>query len=339
VTSSDRARTGVAVGSSRICIKVPLTHRDPNRLFRSQWQGFNSRHHSHVRPEWLRLPRRARAGYYRGWAEISTLDDILVTEQYSDALEGISRAPTDLGSSEDGNVVVHVMRCGEMILKQDRRVSVTPGTLCIRDALLPWEFSYSAGSRMQVVLIPRRALVGVGGLREIPALTVVPQSLPEARLLTAHLKLAQENLAGMTAAGVHASRQAAAELVAGVLVGRAASTDPAFASSLHLAARRLVESQLPTGDLSPALVAKGVGVSVRTLHRAFAGSGESLTSYARRRRLERARDDLLFLDGGRRTVTEIAARWHFADASHFSRSFKSHFGLLPSAAKSGEASR
>ncbi|MFF1956989.1 helix-turn-helix domain-containing protein [Streptomyces sp. NPDC058220] len=41
--------------------------------------------------------------------------------------------------------------------------------------------------------------------------------------------------------------------------------------------------------------------------------------------------------GGGLTVSEIAARWHFADASHFVRSFKKRHGVTPSACVPREA--
>jgi AraC-like DNA-binding protein len=42
--------------------------------------------------------------------------------------------------------------------------------------------------------------------------------------------------------------------------------------------------------------------------------------------LTRARDDLL----AGYSVSQAARRWNFTDVSHFSRSFKRHFGLNPS---------
>jgi AraC family transcriptional regulator, positive regulator of tynA and feaB len=49
---------------------------------------------------------------------------------------------------------------------------------------------------------------------------------------------------------------------------------------------------------------------------------------SRRRRLERARDELL-VPGHIYTVSDVAARWQFSDASHFIRSFRHRYGETP----------
>ncbi|MFL4909938.1 helix-turn-helix transcriptional regulator [Streptomyces sp. MMS24-I2-30] len=78
---------------------------------------------------------------------------------------------------------------------------------------------------------------------------------------------------------------------------------------------------MPAGELD---------VSVRTLHRAFAASGESPTTCMRRRRPEEARLALT-APSGRLSVSESAAHWQFADTSRFTRSFKKHYGRTPTA--------
>lgn len=47
-----------------------------------------------------------------------------------------------------------------------------------------------------------------------------------------------------------------------------------------------------------------------------------------RLRLEGAREELLTA-GQRASVSEIAARWNFVDASHFMKRFKSAYGMNP----------
>jgi AraC-like DNA-binding protein len=53
-------------------------------------------------------------------------------------------------------------------------------------------------------------------------------------------------------------------------------------------------------------------------------------AFARRRRLQKAHGELMKL-GSTASISEIAARWHFADSSHFIRHFKSFYGTTPAA--------
>ncbi|WP_243866400.1 helix-turn-helix domain-containing protein [Actinophytocola oryzae] len=53
-----------------------------------------------------------------------------------------------------------------------------------------------------------------------------------------------------------------------------------------------------------------------------------MTAYIRGARLESARRELVERLG-RLTVTEVAARWHFADSSRFIRAFWKRYGQSP----------
>ena len=101
---------------------------------------------------------------------------------------------------------------------------------------------------------------------------------------------------------------------------------PQTTAATRTVAEAYIDRHLRQQRLSAAEVSRAVGVSIRSLHRAFEDSGESVASFIRLRRLSRARDDLLT----GMTVGQVARRWHYTDPSHFSRSFKRHFGISPS---------
>jgi AraC-like DNA-binding protein len=91
----------------------------------------------------------------------------------------------------------------------------------------------------------------------------------------------------------------------------------------------VADGRLADPGLSPSWLARELNVSVRTLHRAFAAAGESVGAYVRRRQPEEARAELAVPDV-RRSVSEVAARWQFADGSHFVRAFRKRYGETPS---------
>ncbi|MEU6597617.1 helix-turn-helix domain-containing protein [Streptomyces flaveolus] len=255
----------------------------------------------------------------------STIGDIAVSEQYGDAVEGL------IGTKRatERCTVVHIVRSGGLTLTEaGRTVQVTPGMLCVRDAHVPREFSYRPGTRAQVLLLPSETLTDAG-LDQLPTLALVSQNSPEARLLLGQLHLIRETRGDLSPAGVRAAQQSVLQLLAGALMARGVSADSALRPSLRTAARNCVEARLLDPHLCPAEIARILSVSVRTLHRAFADADESLMAYVRRRRLERAREELVTLSG-RYTVSAVAARWHFSDVSHFSRAFKRQFGETPS---------
>lgn len=91
----------------------------------------------------------------------------------------------------------------------------------------------------------------------------------------------------------------------------------------------LLQDQLDQPGLTAQRVADQLGVSVRTLHRAFAAEATSFALRLRLLRLERAAQ---LLDQGRLahvSVSELGRRCGFADASHFVREFQRHFRSTP----------
>ena len=80
--------------------------------------------------------------------------------------------------------------------------------------------------------------------------------------------------------------------------------------------------------LSRNRVADELGVSVRTLARAFAVHGASFNGSLWNCRLEAAHEALLSSRGGT-NITEVALRHGFSDSSHFTRRFKARFGVKP----------
>jgi AraC-like DNA-binding protein len=90
---------------------------------------------------------------------------------------------------------------------------------------------------------------------------------------------------------------------------------------------RWIDLHLRDANLTPDALAIAHAVSPRTVYRLFARDGETVGSVVRARRLSRARLDLRDAET---TVSTIASRWGFADAGHFSRSFRKTYGVTPS---------
>jgi AraC family transcriptional regulator len=94
------------------------------------------------------------------------------------------------------------------------------------------------------------------------------------------------------------------------------------------AAVELIESE-PAADLRLGEVARQAGVSAGHLARTFRATfGRSVGSYARERRLARAAN---LLREGELSLAEIGATVGFCDQAHFTRAFKTQFGVTPAA--------
>ncbi|MGY1636386.1 helix-turn-helix domain-containing protein [Geodermatophilus sp. SYSU D00742] len=99
---------------------------------------------------------------------------------------------------------------------------------------------------------------------------------------------------------------------------------------LLAAVRAHVEEHLADPGLDPRSIAAAHFVSVRQLHRLFAGEEDTVARYVRRRRLERAREELARSGARELSLTALAHRCGFADPSVFGRAFRAAYGVTPS---------
>lgn len=156
--------------------------------------------------------------------------------------------------------------------------------------------------------------------------------VPEVRFFVNFLEAIEKSSSDLERSAVarKMARDACAALFSHIISERPGSAPSDHPQAVVAAAKSVMEKHLESGDLSPPMVARSVGVSLRTLHRCFSASGDSVMAFARRRRLQKAHDELMTL-GSAAGMSEIAARWHFSDASHFIRHFRSAYGATPAA--------
>lgn len=203
----------------------------------------------------------------------------------------------------------------------------------------PYSLVFDEDFRTMVVMFPKRLISlppdmigqltavrisgheGLGGM-VVPYLTQLADNLDQ---LAGNL----DQLAGATGARLAHS---ALDLVTTVFTRELGldevSTDPHRALMRRIRAH--IDRNLASTDLGPASIASAHFISTRHLHGLFQEQGVTVSTWIRTRRLQQCRRDLLDPMLADRPVAAIAARWGFVDAAHFSRAFKSTYGVSPS---------
>jgi AraC-like DNA-binding protein len=92
-------------------------------------------------------------------------------------------------------------------------------------------------------------------------------------------------------------------------------------------AQSYIAANLSDEKLSPELIAKRTGVSLRTLNRLFAQTGTTPMRWVWQRRLEASHSALIGGTGA--NIADVAFQFGFREISHFSRSFKAVYGASP----------
>lgn len=239
----------------------------------------------------------------------------------------------DAPDGADDQVALYIVESGTWSVGGTPRRgehTVPAGQFCLRAVRWPSRLRTAPHTTARLVAVGADALDP--GLRDRGVARGIGgrAGTAEVRLLTAHARMTHETLADLSPAGVRAARNATIELIAGVARGRFDDAESELMPALARAARDLADRYLADAGLCPSMLARELHVSVRTLQRAFEGTGESVAAYVRRRRLEEARRALTE-PNARLSVSELAAYWHFADSSHFIRAFKKQYGRTPAA--------
>ncbi|NGO14364.1 helix-turn-helix domain-containing protein [Streptomyces sp. HC44] len=306
------------VGTFTADVTKPRTARNGFDVFRQEWETQTG--------QALPLPSFdvGESGDFRINVQAANLHDAVIADVYSERFLGRPAADRESGD----RVLVHLMRHGSWRFAaldgRSESVTVPAGSFIARRNNPPSLFDVAPGSRATVLILPTAVLGRTTRGRQIVGST----RSSEMRILMAHASMVRETVRGLTAAGVQGARNALLELARAAVRHEFDDAEPQLAPALARAAMDLADEHLTDPDLSPRWLARQLNVSVRTLHRAFNTAEEPVAAYIRRRRLERARHELL-TPWGRPTVAEAAARWHFFDSSHFIRAFKKQYGETP----------
>ncbi|MFE2183140.1 helix-turn-helix domain-containing protein [Streptomyces sp. NPDC059455] len=317
---SPRPRATKATNFSSAINLTASQIEEKGKIF-NEWQDGPFAHLTHVE-----IPRETASGGFSFSANGYWFNHLLSVSVYCDSLVGIS------GNQDRDPVVADLVTSGELrFASRGENYAITPGRICIRDTRTSWEFTCAPRTQARVIALPRHALIS----RVPSSVTLLPAYVAdvetaEVRFLLNFLdaiEKSSEDLDGSLATQ-NMALDACASVFAGMLTKNPQQGLSDHQAALVKAAKNVIENHLDDADLSPSMIARLIGVSLRSIYRSFEAADESIMSFVRRRRLEKAREDLM-RRGSTAAVSEVAARWHFSDASHFIRTFKSFYGSTP----------
>jgi len=229
------------------------------------------------------------------------------------------------------HIVISCLLKGRIAFRHSAGGRLRSGDVVIIDLSTPLSFAL-AGAEVIHLVLPKWAL---------PA-SVTSDQHTSPRILRRESAMGiflRGVLEGLAAAGrSFAEREALAlsgavpELLASCLASTAPMLPAGGRGSLRQRLRRHIEENLPREDLSPASIARDLGVSRTQLYRQFERAG-GVNTYIRRRRLRRSLLALCDPRHADRRIGDIAYDAGFADEAHFSRLFRQTFGMSPRAAR------
>ncbi|MQY14529.1 Transcriptional activator NphR [Streptomyces sp. RB5] len=240
-----------------------------------------------------------------------------------------ARTPAHLSRRPGEFVGIAVQRSGTVTLVQDgRTVTAGRGDLLVYDTARPYSLDYPRPFATRIVLVPRTALgLPEEELRQATGRVIDTRDGFGAvvlSLLTALVPGARPYspaVAGRLAAGI-------ADLFATLVADRSAAEPTTERDHLVLRIRDHIERHLDDPELCPEQVARAQHISVRYLHRLFENEDLTVAKLIQRRRLEQCARELAHRTDAP-AVAAVGRRWGFASPAHFSRLFRSVYGVSP----------
>ncbi|QPF83805.1 helix-turn-helix domain-containing protein [Bradyrhizobium genosp. L] len=261
--------------------------------------------------------------------ETGTFGDIGLVS-FATSPMAVSRTAQHIAQAETDDLFICRQTAGNLALEQDdRRAVLGTGDMTLLDPLRPYTARFSSGSKLLVAKIHRRGLEArVGEARRLLAIALTPEQ-PEHRWTSSLLAMLPTiaGRQGKTSEGI--AQTQFMDLVASSLLN-AEKPDRSSARSLaRLNLRAAIENRLSDPNLDAAGVAAAAGMGLRYANALLSEDGTSVMRLALAMRLERCRRALEDRQQDHRTISDIARRWGFADMTHFGRSFRSAFGVVP----------
>ncbi|MHA6718192.1 helix-turn-helix domain-containing protein [Sphingomonas sp. RS6] len=276
-----------------------------------------------------RVTRIAPAnGPFKAVVDAWTLGDLVVTHSRIDATRQVRTIDM---LRQDGCDFIQILfvKSGLVTFSLDgqgERRAVRQGEVVMFDTLRPVTAETSPLDCITCAVA--RRVFTAAGFDPLPFHGTVIDG-PWGRLVVDYLLAFIDRLPQLQMGDAPALADALASLIVTALRARNGRNARALAPSatpLRQRAEAYIEQNLTSPTLSTDVLARELAASRATLYRAFADVG-GITAYLRCRRLEVIHARLN--SGDRRTIGELAQRYGFKSAAHFSRTFRAQFGFCP----------
>jgi AraC-like DNA-binding protein len=232
--------------------------------------------------------------------------------------------------NRDGFILVHVVRGTVRLRQGEHDIEMPEGSFTVYASGRPSLWMHNEPTEIRNVAMPATMLRA--RLRNIDHVLCRPSSsqTPMWRLTSDFLMSVVGQIRELPE---HAAYGVAGQLFE--LVALALETDdrgvPLGAETVHIAVRRQCDAYIRThiadATLDPETIAADIGISVRSLHRVFRETGETLGDCVRRERLIACHSMLADPGKARLSIAEIAYRAGFRSQAHFANAFKRHYGI------------
>lgn len=283
---------------------------------------------------WLDLPGDAATGF-AGKLASHALGGLTIS-QVEGTTHRVRRQTALAAGGADECFLMAIQRRGHCTLRQrGRQALLGPGDLVLYQTALPYELELDDAFRQTSVTIPAgpmRALCpAVDTLTAVALSGMQPQvallgMMADCYFETDYAQL-PEQAAGHAAGALR-------EALAGCLLAHLGALDARRSniSQYHMdRIQQFALSRLGDNELSIAQLVEALDISAAHIHRLFAGEAQTFSAWLWDTRLRLCHLSLSNPSLEGLSISQIAFKFGFSHAAHFSRAYRARYGMTPSA--------
>jgi len=212
---------------------------------------------------------------------------------------------------------------------------IDPGEAVLLDSSLAFSASFDGNCQQVLAYLPAEELLFDTNTAKLPRLRTHGRAEPIGSMVAPVLMSILRGGGDMTNGETLSARRILIEIARGLVGRQRPVIEDARPVVSDARVRNFIDLHLSDPELTPRRIAAECRISLRRLHRIFAGTSWSVCSWLRHSRLERCRQDLLDPALRHLNLTQIAFRWGFNDAAHFSRSYREAYDETPTDTRRG----
>lgn len=247
----------------------------------------------------------------------------------------VSRTKNEIAREDPGHIKLGLQLQGYSVITQDGRdAALAPGDFALYDTTRPYALDFDSTFRMFVVMFPLEALRFDRGALSAVTASRFSGRQGLGRIVSTFLHSLSEALEQDALTDRLPLSDAVFDLLTAALGERLdlahGTPEDVRRRAMFTRVEAFIADHLGDPDLTVASVATAHHISVRALQKLFEEREATASGWIRRARLDAVRRDLGNPALAQRPIASIGARWGFADAAAFARSFRQEFGATPS---------